>query len=93
MAHGNVRPPTDLRRARAQRERTALGLVIFTLLVVGSGLIWWILGPSALVGALPCFLGGAALIVVVWLLLTGLEWWRRRQDEKVWKELEEDKDG
>jgi len=93
MANGKRRPPTDLRQARAQRERTALMLIIGTLIIVGGGLIWWILGPASLIGALPCLLGGAGVIIVIWLLLTGLAWWRNRQDEKLWKELEEEQDG
>jgi len=48
---------------------------------VGGGLIALIYGPAALLTALPCLLGGAALILAPWLLLTALEKWRERLDE------------
>jgi len=80
MADHQQRPPTNLRKARAQRDRSALILVIFTLVVVGGGLIAWQLGPTSLLAALPCLLGGAALIVLIWLLLTGLEKWYNRHE-------------
>jgi hypothetical protein len=83
MANKQIRPPTDLRRRRAQGERIALGLVIFTLVVIGGGLIAWTMGPTYLLAALPCLLGGAGVILFIWLLLTGIEWWQNRQEERI----------
>ena len=53
-------------------------LAIFTLVVVGGGLIATILGLEALLVAVPFLLGGALLIFVPWLLLTAIEKWRAR---------------
>ncbi|MCP4428012.1 MAG: hypothetical protein GY803_26295, partial [Chloroflexi bacterium] len=55
-------------------------MVIFTLVLVGGGLIALIWGPTALLTSLPCLLGGAALILVPWGLLTAVEKWRESQN-------------
>jgi membrane protein implicated in regulation of membrane protease activity len=73
-------PPTNMRRYRRESDRKFLYLVIFTLVVVGGTLIALIYGPGALLTALPCLLGGAALILVPWLLLTAAEKWRDRTE-------------
>lgn len=73
-------PPTDLRRFRRESDRKLLILVILTLVIVGGGLIALILGPEALLTALPCLLGGVLLILVPWLLLTTVERWRDRME-------------
>ena len=80
MADTEERPPTDLRRIRRESDRRLLILVILTLVVVGGGLIGLILGPEALLTALPCLLGGVLLILVPWLLLTALGKWRDRSE-------------
>ena len=68
-----TRPPTDYRRTRRKQERNLLYLVIFVLVVVGTGLIGLIWGVnSALLGGL-CLVGGAALIGGLWLLLSWLQ--------------------
>lgn len=51
-------------------------MVIFTLVVVGGGLIALIFGPMALLTALPFLLGGALLILLPWGLLTAVQKWR-----------------
>ena len=68
-------------RFRQEGDRKYLVLVIVTLVFVGGGLIALILGPTAFLTSLPCLLGGAALIVLPWLLLTALEKWRRRIEQ------------
>lgn len=73
MVKSKERPPTNMRRFRKKSDRNALILVIFTLVVIGGGLIAWALEPAALLTALPCLLGGAVVIAVLWLLLTVLE--------------------
>lgn len=83
MANEQSRPPTDLRRRRAQGERIALGLVIFTLVVIGGGLIAWAMGPAYLLAGLPCLLGGAGVILLIWLLLTGIEWIQNREERRI----------
>jgi hypothetical protein len=74
------RPPTGSDRIRKEAEGNYLLLILFTLVVVGGGLIALIYGPEALLTALPCLLGGAGLILVPWLLLTALERWRNRSE-------------
>lgn len=69
----DARPPTNYRRTRRKQERNLLYLVIFVLVVVGTGLIGLIWGVnSALLGGL-CLVGGAALIGGLWLLLSWLQ--------------------
>jgi protein-S-isoprenylcysteine O-methyltransferase Ste14 len=68
--------PTNTRRDRHNADRKLVILVIATLVIVGGGIIALVYGPTALIGALPCLLGGAILILGLWLLLTLLEKWR-----------------
>ncbi len=67
---------TNLRQHQKDDDKKMLFMVIFTLVVVGSGLIGLIFGWQALLTSIPCLLGGAALILVPWGLLTLLEKWR-----------------
>ena len=69
-----------MRRMRRESDRKFLYLVIFCLVVVGGGLIALIFGPGTLVTALPCLLGGAALILVPWFLLSAAQKWRDRME-------------
>ncbi len=71
----NPRPPTDYRGYRQQTDRRLLLAVLFALVVVGTGLIALIWGMSAVVTAVPCLLGGAALLVVLWLIFAAIERW------------------
>ena len=69
------RPPTNYRATRHRQERTLLFLVIFVLLVIGTGLIGLIWGVrSAVLGGL-CLLSGAVLIGGLWLLLSLIQKW------------------
>jgi hypothetical protein len=52
--------------------------VILTLIFVGGGLIALTYGPQALLIGLLFLLGGAALILILWLLLKGIEKLRDR---------------
>ena len=72
------RPSSRLRSYRQESDRRYLILVLLTLVPVGGALIALILGPAALLTALPCLLGGAGLILVPWLLLAAVERWRDR---------------
>ena len=67
---------TNLRQHQKDDDKKLLFVVIFTLVVVGSGLIGLIFGWQALLTSIPCLLGGALLILVPWGLLTLLEKWR-----------------
>ena len=64
------RPPTDLRRQRAEFNRRLLGLVLFVLVIVGGALIAVLYGPQAGVLAVACLLGGAGVIGLLWLIFT-----------------------
>ena len=81
MSQDNKRPTTNIRRNRRDSEKKFLALVLFTLVFVGGGLIALIFGVGALLTALPCLLGGAALMIGLWLLLSLGEWWLRRRDQ------------
>ena len=72
--------PTNMRQTRKDNDKKLLYLVIFVLVVVGSGLIGLIFGWQALLTSLPCLLGGALLIIVPWGLLTLAEKWRERME-------------
>jgi hypothetical protein len=76
MADKKKQTHTSARRFRRESDRKSLTLVILTLVFVGGGLIALILGPQALLIGLPFLLGGAMLVLVPWLLLTGVEKWR-----------------
>ena len=82
MNEEEKRPSTNMRRWRQQNDRKLLLLVLFTLVVVGGGLIALIWGPETLLTSLPCLLAGAGLILIPWLVLTALEKWMKRLDEK-----------
>ena len=66
-------PPTNYRKTRRNQERTLLFLVIFVLVVIGTGLIGLIWGlQSAVLGGI-CLVAGATLIGGLWLLLSFLQ--------------------
>ena len=76
MSEDNKLPPSNTRRFGQESDRKYLYLVIFTLVVVGGILIALIYGPESLLTALPCLLGGAALILLPWAVLTLIQKWR-----------------
>ena len=88
MAPNGKKKTTNTRRFRQESERNFVLLIIFSLLVVGGGLIALILGPEALLTALPCLLAGAMMIVVPWLLLTVVERWLVRRERSELEALE-----
>ncbi len=71
-----------MRAYRKQTDKKLLYLVLFTLVVVGGGLIALIWGPASLLTSLPCLMGGALLILIPWTILTALERWRANTDAK-----------
>jgi hypothetical protein len=72
------RPFTNSRRIRKENDRQFLKMAIFTLVVAGGFIIALIYGPASLLVSLPILLGGAALIVVPYLALKGIEWLLKR---------------
>lgn len=71
-------PPTDYRRRRRQDERNLFLAVIAFLLLVGGGLIFLFYGIGGLVTGLACLLFGVGLLLLLWLILTGIERWANR---------------
>ena len=88
MSDNEELPPTNTRRERREADRKYLYLVIFTLVVVGGFLIAVIYGPESLLTALPCLLGGAALILLPWGVLTLIQKWRDGIDESARREAD-----
>jgi hypothetical protein len=74
-SEGESRTPTSYRQTRRRTERNLLFLVIFVLVVVGTGLIGLIWGLNAMVLSSICLVSGAALIVGLWLLLSLIQKW------------------
>ena len=65
--------PTDYRGTRRRQEKSLLYLVIFVLVVVGTGLIGLIWGMNAAFLGAVCLVSGAILIGGLWLLLSVLQ--------------------
>ena len=72
------RSPTDYRRIRRQGERRLLVGAVVLLVIVGGALIGIIFGPSQVLGALPCLVSGAGLLIGLYLLLVLIERWTKR---------------
>ena len=73
MDEKEKRPYQNSRQIRKQNDRKYLLMAVFTLVVMGGGLIGLIYGWVGLLTALPFLLLGAGLIVLPWLVLVGLE--------------------
>ncbi|NJM42691.1 MAG: hypothetical protein HC853_19105 [Anaerolineae bacterium] len=67
--------PTNTRKLRDDLNRRLLWLVLFVLVIVGSGLIAAIYGSSAAVLGLACLSVGAGVIGLVWAIFTLIEKW------------------
>lgn len=61
--------PTNYRQTRRKQERVLLILVLFVLVVIGSGLIGLIWGIGQALQSLVCLIPGAIIIIGLWLLL------------------------
>jgi len=89
MPEEEERPPINTRRIRQESDRKYLYLVLFTLVGVGGLLIAFIFGTESLLTALPCLLGGAALILLPWAALTLMQKWRDGIEEKARSEAKD----
>ena len=68
----------DLRKyARQTNVRIGVGAALL-LLIVGTGLIYYIYGPSAAVGGLLCLVVALVPIVLIFLSLAFLDWIQKR---------------
>lgn len=88
MSKDNEPSPSNTRRFSQESDRKYLYLVLFTLVIVGGLLIAIIYGPQSLLTALPCLFGGAALILLPWVVLTLIQNWRDRIEERARREAE-----
>ncbi|MBC7235270.1 MAG: hypothetical protein H5T69_05470 [Chloroflexi bacterium] len=77
------RPPTDLRRYRAQTEKRLLVGGMLIMFLIGGGLLLWLFDLRALLGAWLCLAGGVGLIALLLGILKLMEWWSAsgREDE------------
>lgn len=73
-----TRPPTNYRRMRQRNDRSLFLAVIAFLLIVGGGLIYLIYGTGALFVGLACLLVGAGVLILLWLIMTAIDWWANR---------------
>ena len=70
----------DLRKyARQTNVRLGVGATLL-LLIVGTGLIYYIYGPSAAVGGLLCVMAALVPIALILLFLAVLDWIQKRAD-------------
>jgi hypothetical protein len=72
----------DLRRYTRQTNFRLLMGFILLLFVVGVGLIDWFYGRNAALMGLACLFLGLLPLILIWLLLTLMEWWVNRGDER-----------
>jgi len=69
------RAPTDFRAMRKRHERWTLLAAIVVLVVVGAGLIGLLFGLNQMLSALPCLMGGAAVIAALYFFFVIAERW------------------
>jgi hypothetical protein len=67
--------PTNYRARKRATEQRYLWLVVGMLVVGGSVVIGLVYGWAAILTAVPCLLGGALILLVVYFLLGRLQSW------------------
>jgi hypothetical protein len=77
----NLRKPTDMREFRRRSEQNLVIAVVLAFLVVGSVIIGSVYGWISLLSGLLILLPGAAIFVLLWMLLKGLERLLRNKDK------------
>jgi hypothetical protein len=70
---GKQGQPDDLRERRRREQRLLLFAVVGFLVVVGTLVISLVYGVPAAGLGLVCLLGGAAVLVLLWLILQFME--------------------
>ena len=81
MSSDQQREHKNAAQIREEDNQKFLLMAVFTLVVLGGGLIGLIYGWQGILTAVPCLLGGAGLILIPWWLLTAYGRWRERMDE------------
>lgn len=72
----------DLRKyARQTNTRLVVGGLLLVF-IVGDGLIYLFMGREAATLGLICLVAGLTPVLLVWLILTGLEWITKKADEE-----------
>ena len=72
------RPVRDMRRFQRESERRFLVGALVLLVLVGGALIGVILGPAQALGAAPCLLAGAAILLGLYFVLAVMDRWINR---------------
>ena len=70
---GKQGQPDDLRERRRREQRLLLFVVVGFLVVVGTLVISLVYGVPAAGLGLVCLLGGAAVLLLLWLILQLME--------------------
>ncbi|MGC9399332.1 MAG: hypothetical protein ACP5HM_09355 [Anaerolineae bacterium] len=74
-----MKKPTNLREYRKRNERTLLVVVALFLVVGGFLAIGFIYGWRAALTGLICLLPGALALILLWLFLTGIDYFTREK--------------
>jgi hypothetical protein len=71
--HGSREPTDDFRKYRRQLDHRLIIAVVLVLLVGGLGLIGLFYGPMSVLTAAPFMVLGAAVLIVLFLVLAIVE--------------------
>jgi ABC-type uncharacterized transport system permease subunit len=82
LDRGKVKHNSSFRpdQHRSQTESRLLVSGLLILMGVGGGLVWILYGGTAAVTAVVCLLGGVGILGLLWLILTLLELWVKRDE-------------
>ncbi len=69
-------------RPSEKSDRHYVWIVIVFLIVVGSGVIYLVLGASALILAVPILIGGALLLLLPFFLMQLIGWFLEKYHQR-----------
>ncbi|MHB8132901.1 MAG: hypothetical protein ACYDH1_01650 [Anaerolineaceae bacterium] len=67
---------------KQQEDRRYLFIIIGFLIIVGSLVILLVYGVNALILAVPILVGGALILILPFVLLSGLDWLVKKIKDK-----------
>mgnify|MGYP001164706132 CR=1 FL=1 len=67
---------------KQQEDRQYLFIIIGFLIIVGSLVIFLVYGVNALILAVPILVGGALILILPFVLLSGLGWLVKKLKER-----------